>query len=36
VRIEIGGDGKKPPDDVVAKVNARLAEVSKEFNLSPR
>ncbi len=33
VQIEIGGDGKRPPDDVVAKINARLSEVSKEFKI---
>ena len=31
VRIEIGGDGKRPPDDVVARINAKLGEVSKDF-----
>jgi hypothetical protein len=33
VRIEIGGDGKRPPDDVVAKLNAKLGEVSKNLKL---
>ena len=30
VRVEVGGDGKRPPDDVVAKLNARLGEASEE------
>jgi hypothetical protein len=33
VRIEVGGDGKRPPDEVVAKINARLGEVSKGLRL---
>lgn len=31
VRVEVGGDGKRPPVDVVAKINAKLGEVSRGF-----
>ena len=31
VRIEIGSAGKRPPDDLVVKLNAKLAEVSKDL-----
>ena len=34
VRIEVGGDGKIPPDHIVAKINAKLGEVSKDFKLA--
>ena len=33
VRIEIGSDGKRPPESVIAKLNAKLAEVSKGLKL---
>ena len=33
VRIEVGGDGKRPPVDVITKLNARLGEVSKDLTL---
>lgn len=33
VRVEIGSDGKRPPNDVVTKLNAKLAEVSKKLKL---
>jgi hypothetical protein len=33
VRVEVGGDGKRPPVDIVAKINAMLGEVSKDFKL---
>jgi hypothetical protein len=33
VRIEIESAGNRPPDDVVAKLNAKLAKVSKDLKL---
>ena len=33
VRVEFGGEGKRPPEDVVARINAKLADVSKGFKL---
>jgi hypothetical protein len=33
VRVEVGADGKRPPNDVVAKLNAKLGEVSKNLKL---
>jgi uncharacterized protein len=33
VRIEVGSEGNRPPEDVVAKINEKLGEVSKEFGL---
>ena len=33
VRIEVGGDGKRPPEEVVAKINSKLGEVSKNLKL---
>jgi hypothetical protein len=33
VRIEVGADGMSPPDEVVAKINAKLGEVSKDLKL---
>jgi hypothetical protein len=33
VQIEVGGDGKSPPDEVIAKVNAKLGKVSKNLSL---
>jgi hypothetical protein len=34
VRLQVGKEGKRPPDAVVTKINDRLKEVSKEFKLS--
>jgi hypothetical protein len=34
VRIEIGTDGKRPPADVVDKINAKLGVVSKSLELA--
>jgi hypothetical protein len=33
VRVEVGGDGKRPPEEVVAKINSKLDEVSKNLKL---
>ena len=33
VRIELGSDGNRPPEDVVARLNAKLAGVSKDLAL---
>jgi hypothetical protein len=33
VRIEIGSAGHRPSDDLVARLNAKLAEVSKDLKL---
>jgi hypothetical protein len=33
VTIEIGSAGKRPPDDLVGKLNAKLVEVSKDLKL---
>ena len=33
VRIEVGSEGNRPPEDVVAKINEKLGEVLKEFGL---
>jgi hypothetical protein len=33
VSVEIGGAGKRPPEGVVAKINAKLAEIAKDFKL---
>jgi hypothetical protein len=33
VRIEVGTNGKRPPEDVVTKINAKLGEVSKDLKL---
>jgi hypothetical protein len=33
VQIEVGGDGKSPPDEVIAKVNAKMGKVSKNLRL---
>ena len=33
VRIEVGGDGKRPPEEAVAKINSKLGEVSKNLKL---
>jgi hypothetical protein len=34
VRIEVGADGKRPPEEVVNKINAKLGEVSKDLKLA--
>ena len=34
VRVEVGSDGKRPPEDLVAKINAKLGEVSQGLKLS--
>ena len=34
VRIEIGSTGKRPPDEVVGKLNAKLGEISKDLKLA--
>jgi hypothetical protein len=34
VRIEVGADGKRPPKEVVNKLNAKLGEVSNGFKLA--
>ncbi len=33
VRVKVGGVGKRPPPDVVEKINAKLDEVSKDLKL---
>ena len=33
VRIEVGSEGKRPPEDVIARINAKLGEVSKSLKL---
>ncbi len=33
VRIEVGGEGKRPPDDVIAAINGKLKEISPELEL---
>jgi hypothetical protein len=33
VQIEVGNDGKSPPVHVVAKVNAKLGEVSEALRV---
>jgi hypothetical protein len=33
VRIEVGAVGKRPPEDIVAKINSKLGEVSKDFRI---
>ncbi len=34
VRVEVGSDGKRPPEDLVAKINEKLGEVSQGLKLS--
>jgi hypothetical protein len=34
VQIEVGAGGKQPPEDVVAKINAKLGEISKGLKLA--
>jgi hypothetical protein len=33
VRIEIGVDGSRPPDNVVARINAKFGEISRDLKL---
>ena len=34
LRIEVGAVGKRPPDDIIAKIDSKLGEVSKDFKLT--
>ena len=34
VRIEVGAVGKRPPEDIIAKIDSKLGEVSKDFKIA--